>query len=221
MMPKTTAETRSVSLTAAVDTIDMLRRTTPSGRGLLVAVTGIDGCGKGSVAALMTGTLEGRGLRTVNINVDGWLNLPSVRFSEKDPAAHFYFNALRFDEMFATLVKPLRAQRSILLEANFVEETDVEYRRHLYEFADVDVIVLEGIYLLKRELREEYDLSIWIDCSFETALERAVARSQENLPPAETISAYHRIYFPAQEIHARRDRPRDAATLIVTNDPRL
>jgi len=221
MKPKALVEPRTVSLVAVVDTIEMLRRATPSSRSLLVAVTGIDGSGKGYVAELMTVTLKARGLRTVNINVDGWLSLPSVRFSEKDPATHFYVNALRFGDMFATLVRPLRDQRSIRVEADFVEETDVEYRRHLYEFVDVDIIVLEGIYLLKRELRKEYDLSIWIDCTFETALERAVGRSQENLPPAETIAAYHRIYFPAQEIHARRDRPRDAATLILTNDPRL
>jgi hypothetical protein len=41
------------------------------------------------------------------------------------------------------------------------------------------VVVVEGIYLLKRELRAHHDVSLWIDCSFETALERALAREQE------------------------------------------
>ena len=34
---------------------------------------------------------------------------------------------------------------------------------------DIGVIVLEGIYLLKRAFVRHYDLSIWIECSFETA----------------------------------------------------
>jgi pantothenate kinase len=71
------------------------------------------------------------------------------------------------------------------------EETATAYHRHTYDFAAVDVIVLEGIYLLKRRLQARYDLSIWIDCTVETALARAVARGQE------------------------------AASAIVTNDPRL
>lgn len=82
-------------------------------------------------------------------------------------------------------------------------------------------MVLEGIYLLKRALRAHYDLSVWIECSFATALERALARQQEGLPPEDTVRAYQTIYFPAQEIHLARDDPRGAATLVVVNDPRL
>jgi uridine kinase len=115
----------------------------------------------------------------------------------------------------------LRDTRSIRLEADFAEETATRYRRHVYEFTDLDVIVLEGIYLLKRELVGHYDLSAWIDCSFETALERAVARAQEGLSPKDTVRAYQTIYFPAQELHARRDEPRAAATVILNNDRRL
>jgi len=33
--------------------------------------------------------------------------------------------------------------------------------------------------------------------------------------------AYRTIYFPAQLIHFERDRPREAATAIINNDPRL
>ncbi len=94
---------------------------------------------------------------------------------------------------------------------DYAEETATRYRKHVYEFEDVEVIVLEGIYLIKRALRGHYDLSIWIDCSFETALERAIARGQEGLPVQETIHAYRTIYFPAQEIHfepTSRGRPR-------------
>jgi uridine kinase len=82
-------------------------------------------------------------------------------------------------------------------------------------------VLLEGIYLLKRAYRAFYDLSFWIDCSFETALERAIARGQEGLPAEETVRAYRTIYFPAQEIHFERDRPQEGATGIVGNDPRL
>ena len=97
----------------------------------------------------------------------------------------------------------------------------MEYRRRVYEFENVDVIALEGIYLLKRAFQAYYDLSIWIECSFDTALERAISRAQEGLAPEETVRAYRTIYFPAQKIHFQRDNPKAGATLIVTNDVRL
>ena len=164
--------------------------------------------------------LAGRGLRIALINIDGWLNLPEIRFSRENPAEHFYLHAIRFDEMFDQLVLPLRDRRSVRVEADFVEETATQYRKHLYEFRDIDIIIVEGIYLLKRRFQSHYDLSFWIDCGFETALERAVARAQEGLSPDITRTAYRTIDFPAQEIHLARDEPRAAATEIVENDRR-
>lgn len=123
-----------------------------------MALSGIDGSGKGHVTARLVRALEERGVRAVGLNIDGWLNLPEKRFS------------------------------------------DVR---------------------LKRFYRPYYDLSFWVECSFETVLKRAIARAQEGLPPEETVSAYRRIYFPAQEIHLVLDDPRAAATAILDNDPRL
>jgi uridine kinase len=191
----------------------------PLGRSALVALSGIDASGKGFVARRLAERLEDIGLNTATLGVDPWLNLPQRRFASADPGPHFYAHAIRFDEMFARLVLPLRDTRAVAVEAELAEETATEFVRGRYALHDVDVILLEGIFLLKRELRPHYDLALWIDCSFETALERAVARAQEGLAPADTIRAYRTIYFPAQRVHIERDDPVAAADLVVPNDP--
>jgi uridine kinase len=201
-------------LAAAAQTIRKCAGMLAGSRSALVAVSGIDGSGKGYVSARLRDALERHQLRVAVINIDGWLNLPEKRFSPTNPAAHFYANAIRFDEMFDRLVLSLRDRRSIELEADFAEETATRYHRHRYAFADIDVILLEGIYLLKREFRARYDCAIWIDCSFEDALARAIERAQEGLSADATTKAYRTIYFPAQEIHFARDAPRDHALII-------
>jgi len=85
------------------------------------------------------------GLRAEPINIDGWLNLPGARFNDSNPADHYYEHAIRFEELFTQLVLPLRDARSLRLEADFTEETATEYRRHIYAFTDLDVVVLEAI----------------------------------------------------------------------------
>lgn len=211
---------RTVELEAVADRILKARQAAPARRSVLVAISGIDGSGKGYLSARIVALLRAHGARTVAIHVDGWLSLPHVRFDESDPAGHFYRHAIRFEELFSKLVLPLREQRSVRLIADHAEETSTEYRRHVYDFNDVDIIVLEGIYLLKRELVVHYDLSIWIECSIETALGRAIARRQEGLSREDTVRAYRRVYFPAQRLHLIRDDPENVATLILDNDPR-
>jgi uridine kinase len=207
---------------AAVRTIlDCRARVAPE-RALLVGVSGIDGSGKGYVTEQIVSRLRGRDVRAVGINADGWLDLPSRRFDPCLPAEHFYENGLRLDEMFRQLVLPLRDWRSLRLVADLADATGrEEYRQHTYEYEDVDVIVLEGIFLLKERYRRHYDLSFWVDCTFETALERALRRGQEGLPPEETARDYRTTYFPAQRLHIERDGPRAAATAVIVNDGRI
>jgi uridine kinase len=207
------------TLDAVIEQILKTRTTVGPERSVLVAITGIDACGKGHVTAQIERALGIRGLHAASLKADGWLNLPEKRFAPTNSGEHFYLNAIRFDEMFAGLVMPLRDRRSLRFTMDYVEETAREYRRHIYEFADVDVILLEGILLLKKAFQTYYDCSVWIDCSFDTALKRAIGRAQEGLPPEETIKAYRTIYFPAQEIHLQRDNPRSAATMLLNNDP--
>jgi uridine kinase len=209
------------NLLPGIDNIIATRRQVPDNRAVLVAISGIDASGKGYLTVRLVEALEGRGLHVANINIDGWLNLPHVRFDRRNPAEHFYLHAIRFEEMFRDLIFPLRDRRSLSLEMDYTEEMATAYRKHLLAYTDVDIILLEGIYLLKRAFQSYYDLSFWAECSFGTALKRAIARGQEGLPPDGTIEAYRKIYFPAQKIHFARDNPMTAASMIILNDPQL
>jgi uridine kinase len=209
------------NLLPTIEKIIAARHELPAARASLIAISGIDASGKGYLTALLAEALQRRGYRVANINIDGWLNLPHVRFSENHPAEHFYRHAIRFDEMFRELIFPLRDRRSLSLEVDYTEETAAAYRKRSFVYDGIDIILLEGIFLLKRAFQSYYDLSFWVDCRFETALERALARGQEGLQPDATLRAYRTIYFPAQEIHLTCDEPKTAASQTIPNDTRL
>ena len=201
-----------------IRTILERRRSVPDTRSLLVGISGIDGSGKGYLAAQLQAYLALHSVTAAILNVDGWLNLREKRLDRSAPAENFYENAIRFDDFFAQLVVPLKDRRSVYLVADFTDETASRYRKHTYEFKDVSVVLAEGIFLFKPQYRKHFDLTIWIECSFATALVRAIARAQEGLSPANTIAAYETFYFPAQRIHLAQDKPRENADLIFEND---
>ncbi|TMP89197.1 MAG: hypothetical protein E6L08_15230 [Verrucomicrobia bacterium] len=124
---------------------------------------------------------------------------------------------MRFDEMFDQLIVPLKENRAVSFVADCADAKG-NRRKHRYEFRKIDIVLLEGIFLFKPAHRRHFDLTAWVDCSFATALKRAIARCQEGLPPAETIRAFSTIYFPAQRIHFARDNPQGAADFIIRND---
>jgi uridine kinase len=207
-----------VNIKNLVDSIIDARSAAYAGRALLVGISGIDASGKGYVAAKISRELEQVGFRVAVINVDGWLNLPEVRFGSKGPGKHFYEHALRLDEIFERLVLPLKMDRSIDLTFDLAEETANSFRPFRCQFENIDIVLLEGIFILKRAFVELFDLKIWIECSFESALARAISRSQEGLSPIQTKQIYESIYFPAQRQHISADHPAINADLILKSD---
>lgn len=196
-------------LESGVCTIDTLadrivraRMQTPARRGLLVAISGIDVSGKGFVAEQLERALEAEGYRVATIGVDDWLDRPAS-------GERYHQDAALLEDLFRVLVRPLRDRRSVRVEPR---------GQHVCEFEDVDIILLEGNFLLKWEYFPLYDLSVWVECSFSTALERAIARARETMPPDETVWTYHKTYFPAQRMHLQLDNPRRAATFVLRND---
>ena len=88
----------------------------------------------------------------------------------------------------------------------------------VYDFRNIDILLLEGIFLLKQEYLSFYDLKIWVDCSFETGLKRAIQRNAENLDVQRLIRDYNTFYYPAQQYHFRKDDPKGKADLIFNNE---
>jgi uridine kinase len=184
---------------------------------IVVGISGIDGSGKGFITEKIAKRLRESGWRVAKINADDWLNLPEVCLSRRTPGEHFYEHAMRFDEMFDQLIVPLKQNRAVSFVADCADAKG-NRRKHRYEFRKIDIVLLEGIFLFKPAYRHHFDLTVWVDCSFATALKRAIARCQEGLSPAETIRAFSTIYFPAQRIHFARDNPQGAADFIIQND---
>ena len=209
---------RAEGVRAAVDLVLSRRRDTRADRATLVAVSGVDASGKGYLSAKVAAELRDAGLHAVVLNVDAWLDMPSVRFDAARPGETFYRKAVRFDEMLDALVLPLRNTRSVRVEARVLGETDAAFRSQTFEYDEVDVILLEGVFLLQPRFVDLYDATVWVECGFETALVRALRRGQEGLPSDETVRAYLTTYFPAQIIHIAADDPKSLADVLIWND---
>ncbi|MGK7933203.1 MAG: uridine kinase [Microcystaceae cyanobacterium] len=206
------------SIENAVNQISEMRSQTLTRRSLLVAISGIDGSGKGLVADKLFHSLQNKGYKIALIGLDVWHNSQDIRFSPTNPAQHFYDNAFRWEQLFNSLLIPLKNKKSIQLNAELLDMKSDNLYPYTYDFKDIDIILFEGIFILKEPFIKEYDFKIWVDCSFETALQRALLRGQEGLPEEQVIHDYQTIYFAAQRIHFQKDNPQEVASLIIDNN---
>lgn len=183
-----------------------------------VAISGIDASGKGHTTKLLQEELERRGYSFANINIDPWQNPISIRLKEENAAENFYNHVFRWDDVFEQLILPLKMNKSICLQTKLIRTDTDEYYSHTYHYENIDVLLIDAILLFQQKFLNYYDFRIWVDCSFETGLQRAIRRNVEKLDEEKLIRDYHKYYYAAQRLHLEKDNPVAFADVIYNND---
>jgi len=186
-----------------------------------VGISGIDASGKGYTTNILQKELERAGFRVANINIDPWQNAIPIRLQKENPAENFYKNAFRWNDFFSQLIIPLKKNGLVNLKTTLIRSDADECYSYTYDLNAIDIILLEGIFLFKKELLTFYDCKIWIDCSFETGLQRAISRNVEKLSEEQLIHDYNTYYYPAQRYHFQKDNPVGASDIVYNNDELL
>jgi uridine kinase len=186
-----------------------------------VAISGIDASGKGHVAERLESELTAKGLRVANLNVDPWQNPIPIRLRDENAAENFYQNVFRWDDVFEQLIIPLRRTGNVHVATQLIFSHADEYFDFTFDFQNIDILLIDAIFLFQQRFLKHYDLKLWIDCSFETGLKRAINRNVERLSNEKLTEDYQTYYYPAQRYHFQKDNPRQLSHLIYCNDKLL
>jgi uridine kinase len=73
------------------------------------------------------------------------------------------------------------------------------------------VVVVEGVYMLRPELRDAYDFRVWIDCPRHVRLARGIARDGEG-----ARSRWEDDWMPCEDRYVAKCRPMASADVIVS-----
>jgi uridine kinase len=76
-------------------------------------------------------------------------------------------------------------------------------------------LVADGVFLQRPELDDLWSLRIWVDISFEDALERAAIRDADLFD--DVRERYERRYFPGQRLYLAEVDPRSRADIVVAS----
>jgi uridine kinase len=188
-----------------------------------VAIDGVDAAGKTTLADELAGALAGRGRPVIRASVDGFGRPRAERHrrGELSPTG-YWLDAFDYPALRGNLLDPLgpggsRRHRT----ASFDVRSDRPRRGPLLVAPPDAVLLLDGVFLLRPELNDAWDLRIFLEVSLGEALRRALARDRALFGSAQAVRArYRRRYLPAQRRYLTTVQPRRIAEVVVDNhDP--
>ena len=187
-----------------------------STKALVVAISGIEGGGKRELAAKTAELLRLHGVRVAVVRGADWEAPKDIRFNVMNSPEEYYLNAYRYDEMFEELIIPLKLFSTLTKKIEL--DCVMSPRVIEYDFTDIDIIIIEGVYLLQAAYLDFYDYSCWMDNDFDTAYANLTSRviveeSQESL-----VNIFELLIKPAAQYHIYTDDPQGAADSIFITE---
>jgi uridine kinase len=193
----------------------------PASHPLRVAVDGPPAAGKTTLADELALLLRTLGREVIRASTESF-HLPRAqryRRGEFSPEAN-YHDSFDYDTLRRVLLDPLGPDGDRRYQhAVYDMDTDTALSPPTTTAPADAVLLLDGVFLLRPELIDLWDLSVFVSAAFEQTLDRARIRDLARLgSTAEVERRFRTRYIPAQKLYFATARPADHADIIVHND---
>ena len=186
-----------------------------------VAVDGVGASGKTTLADELVGPLEARGRTVIRASIDGFHRPRRLRYARGGDSPRGYLDdSFDHESLRDCVLNPLGPGGSLRYRtAVFDFRTDLRVEAPDRLATSESVLLFDGVFLLRRELVEEWDFRVFVDASFEVTLKRALERDLPLFGSEEAVrERYETRYIPGERLYLELHGPKEAASALVRND---
>ncbi len=196
--------------------IDAVKRPHP----LRVAIDGVDAAGKTTLADELVEPLRRLGRSVVRASVDRFHNPAAIRSRRADSGESYFRDSFDHVGLEAALLRPLGPGGSRRYRAAIFDfRADEAVHADLEEAPADAVLLFDGVFLLRPELREHWDFSIFVRAAFEVTLKRALLRDRDLFGSDDAVrERYRDRYVPGQRLYLGEVQPEQQASVVIEND---
>jgi uridine kinase len=181
-----------------------------------VGVDGFSAAGKSTLADELAATVAAHGRTCLRTDLD---DFKRPRAERPPGPAGFYHGAFDLDAIRALLLSPLGpgGDRRIRLKF-FDQQNQAPFPVQVQSVPADTIVIADGGYLLRPELRDLWDFRIFVEIDFGLVLARGAARDSAWTGSAQAAAEhYRRHYIPAERMYDAEVDPRSHADVIVDN----
>ncbi len=183
----------------------------------MVAIDGVDAAGKTTLAHELAAAVEARGRPVVQIGFDAFHRSAAIRHRRGRESGEGYyrdtFDLERFAEFVLTpaLSKPPRVR-----PACHDLERDQAIKPAWQPLAGNTVVLVEGVFLHRPELRDAWHFSVFLQTRFEVTVPRGVLRDGGDA--GRVRARYERRYVAGQRLYLAECQLERIADWVVDHD---
>ncbi len=183
----------------------------------VIGIDGLGGAGKSTICETLRAKLSNCGYQVILLHIDELITKRSVRYNSQYPEWQCYYDLQwRFD-YFKNIVNQMKSVESGEIEIEIYDKDNDDYTIQKEILRDKILILVEGIFLQRKEYDQIFDYMIYIDVPEEVRLQRVLGRDTYIGNDKEITEKYENRYFPAERKYVQEYSPREKADYIIFN----
>ena len=185
-----------------------------------VAIDGPPASGKTTLADELAVVLRAQGRDVIRATIDDFLFPKAQRYPRGEYSAEgCYFDAHDYDALNRVLLDPLGPGGDRRVQpAVYDHTTDTASSPPVMTASTDAVLLFDGVFLMRPELIDRWDLRVFVSTALEKTVDRAVVRERRVSSQTDVERRWRERYIPAQQLYFAAVRPTDHVDIIVHND---
>ncbi|CAG9621501.1 kinase [Sutcliffiella rhizosphaerae] len=182
-------------------------------RPYIVAIDGLSGAGKTTFSKILTSELNQHCL-TILLHIDHYIVSRKDRY-DTGYAPWYEYYQLQWDvpKLTSDLFIPLHNNCTSLSLPLYDHPSDTISAQSVWVSTD-SIILIEGVFLQRKEWRDFYDYRIFKDCPREIRYKRVLDRDRYIGDYEERLEKYKQRYWPGEEHYLAIENPIVNATFV-------
>lgn len=193
----------------------------PSARPIRIAIDGRTASGKTTLGDELAELIQRRDRQVIRTSIDGFHRPKAVRYARgRHSAEGYYYDARDLAAIMTLLLDPLGPGGDLRYRtASFDLEQDRPLAQAPQLAAADAILIVDGTFLQRPELRRGWDLTIFVETSELLSEQRGLSRDVGRLGSAEaTQKLYADRYRPAFDLYEHLCAPASISDVILNND---
>ncbi|MBU5312814.1 AAA family ATPase [Tissierella carlieri] len=185
-------------------------------KNLIIGIDGLGGAGKTTIVNSLKSQLSNRDYNTVILHIDDFIHPKNIRYNESKEEWYCYYNIQwRYDYLIKEILMAVKEGIEIDKEIEIYDKDNDIYTLEQIKISQGSIILLEGIFLQRKEIREYFDYVIYLDVPKEVRLNRVMNRDKYMGNSEEIKLKYERRYFPAEDKYIEEYSPIQNADYVL------
>lgn len=198
--------------------INKLKNEDISNRVYIIGVDSLGGAGKTTLVNSLKLQLQNENYYSYVLHIDDFIHPKRIRYDSSKEEWYCYYNLQwRYDYLVKEILSPIKNGEIIDKQIERYNRESDEYFTQRVNLVHGSVLILEGVFLQRKELKDYLDFIIYLDVPQEVRLNRVLARDSYIGGLEDIKYKYEKRYFPAEEKYILEYSPIENADFVLKN----